>query len=83
MADVFTSSENVVSDEESFYNVMRVTGRGMTPFWESLGTAEPFEGTPKAGHTWFQTVSATTGATNKHLEGGIRADVETPTEIAL
>lgn len=83
MADVYTSSLNVVSDEQSFYNVMRVTGRGMTPFWESLGAAEPFEGAPKAGHTWFQTVSAKTGATNKHLEGGIRADVETPTEIAL
>lgn len=83
MPDVMMSSENVVSDEQSFYNIMRVTGRGMTPFWDSLGNAEPFEGSPKAGHNWFQTVSANAGAVNKHLEGGIRADVEAPTEIKL
>ena len=83
MADVYTSSENVVSDEQSFYNVMRVTGRGMTPFWDSLNNAESFDGSPKAGHVWFQTVSANTGAVNKHLEGGVRADVETPTEVQL
>jgi len=83
MGDVYTSSENVVSDEQSFYNVMRVTGRGMTPFWDSLGNAEPFEGAPKAGHIWFQTISAKTGAVNKHLEGSIRADIETPAEVSL
>lgn len=83
MADVYTSSEEIISDEQSFYNVMRVTGRGMTPMWDSLGNAEPFDGSPKTGHIWFQTVSAHTGVVNKHLEGGIRADVETPTEIQL
>lgn len=83
MPGTFLSSEDVVSDEQSFYNVMRVTGRGMTPFWDSLGTAEPFEGSPKTGHIWFQTISATTGAVNKHLEGGIRADSTVPTEVKL
>jgi hypothetical protein len=83
MAIEFLSSEDVVSDEQSFYNVMRVTGNGMTPFWESLTEGEPFEGNPKTGHIWYQTIGATTGEDNAHMEGSIRANIDKPVEVEL
>lgn len=83
MADNFLSSENVISDEESFYNVIRTLGNGMTPFWDSLNEGEPFEGAPKSGHLWYQDVSATAGSDNKHLEGSIRADIDGNLEVEL
>ena len=83
MPDTFTSSENVLTDEESFYNVVRTTGNGITPLWDSLSEGEPFEGSPKTGHVWYQELGATTGSDNAHLEGGIRADIETITEVEL
>lgn len=79
----YLSSEDVLSDEQSFYNVVRTTGNGMTPFWDSLQEGEPFEGSPKTGHIWYQTVGATTGSDNKHLEGSIRADIDGLTEVEL
>ena len=83
MADEYLSSYDVVSDEQSFYNVLRYTGRGMTPFWDSLMDAMGFDGNPKIGHGWFQNPNPTTGEDNKHLEGGIRADVEKFPDVEL
>jgi len=77
------SSENVISDEQSFYNVVRTTGNGMTPFWDSLTEGEPFEGSPKTGHIWYQDAGATAGTDNKHLEGGIIADADDLPEVEL
>lgn len=77
------SSEDVLTDEKSFYNVVRVTGNGMTGLWDSLQEGEPFEGSPKTGHIFYQQVGATAGTDNKHLEGAIRADSDTLTEIEL
>ena len=83
MADNFLMADDVLSDEESFYNVVRLTGNGMTPFWDSLNEGEGFDGNPATGHIWYQTAKATTGAANAHMEGGIRADVENATEVEL
>lgn len=83
MADDFLTSDDVVSDEQSFYNVVRLTGNGMTPFWDSLNDAEAFDGNPATGHIWYQTPDATAGETNAHNEGSIRADVEGATEVEL
>jgi len=79
----YLSSGDVLSDEQSFYNVVRTTGNGMTPFWDSLQEGEPFDGSPKTGHIWYQTVGATIGTDNKHLEGSIRADIDGLTEVEL
>lgn len=76
MADNFLASTDVVSDEQSFYNVLRNTGMGQTPFWDSLMDARPYDGNPASGYIWYQNPEPTTGADNKHLEGSLRADVE-------
>jgi len=77
------SSEDVLTDEQSFYNTVRVTGNGMTGFWDSLSEGEPFDGSPKTGHIFYQQVGATAGTDNKHLEGGVRADSDTLQEVEL
>lgn len=83
MADAFYSSLDAVTDEQSFYNVLRHTGRGMTEFWMSINEGLPFEGNPKDGHLWYQSPEPSTGEDNKHLEGSKRADVEKYTDVQL
>ena len=74
MADQLYSSAQAIENKQSFYNVIRKTGQNRCPFFESLGNSIPFKGDPKKGHTFDYRPGATAGETNKHAEGGKRAD---------
>lgn len=83
MADNILSSHNALADENSFYNIIRKTGMGVTPFWESLAKGIPFKGNPKKGHQWAYTPQPTTGVENAFAEGSRRADVTSYEDVTL
>ena len=83
MADQLYSSAQAIENKQSFYNVIRMTGHNRCPFFESLGNSKPFKGDPKKGHTWDYRPGPTAGDTNKHAEGGKRADVTSWAAVEL
>lgn len=84
MADAILNAAQAVENRQSFYNVIRTTGLGATPFWETLG--EGMGGTKSSankGHKWDYRPGATTGADNAHAEGSIRADITSWNAVEL
>ena len=83
MADLILSSHQALADDTSFYNVIRKTGMGSTPFWDSLNDGVPFKGSPKKGHSWAYTPQPSTGVDNAFAEGSRRADVTSYEDVTL
>lgn len=83
MADSILSSHHALADDNSFYNVIRKTGMGSTPFWDSLNRGVPFKGNPKKGHSWAYTPQPSTGTDNAFAEGSRRADVTSYEDVTL
>ena len=83
MADNILSSQHALADETSFYNVIRKTGMGSTPFWDALNKGIPFKGSPKKGHSWAYTPQPSTGVENAFAEGSRRADVTSYEDVTL
>ena len=85
MADVIYDSHQAIENKDSFYNVIRNTGFGATPFWESLNSGKAFKGDPSKGHNWEYRPGPTAGggAENAHAEGSKRADITSwaPTKL--
>jgi len=83
MADNILNSQSALADDNSFYNVIRKTGMGSTPFWDALNRGVPFKGTPKKGHSWAYTPQPSTGVDNAFAEGSRRADVTSYEDVTL
>ncbi len=83
MADTILSSHSAILDDQSFYNVLRTTGRGSTPFWDSLGSGIAFKGNPKKGHKFGYRPQPTAGEDNAYAEGSKRADISSWGEVEL
>ena len=83
MADNILHSGQQLADEQSFYNVIRKTGLGATPFWDSLNDGIPFEGIPSKGHSWAYMPQPSAGEVNAHKEGSIRADITSYPDVIL
>lgn len=76
MADNTYNAFEAVENKDSFYNVIRTTGLGATPFFESLedATVDP-KASPAKGHKWDYRPGADTGEDNAYAEGSRRADI--------
>jgi len=73
-----------VENRESFYNVIRVTGYGATPFFESLGEGiSGVKASAGKGHKWDYRPGAAVGAANAHAEGSVRANITSWTAVEL
>jgi len=83
MADNVLNSHLALADDNSFYNVIRKTGMGSTPFWDSLNNGVPFKGSPKKGHQWAYTPQPSVGAENAYAEGSRRADIVSYEDVTL
>lgn len=83
MADNILSSHAALADDDSFYNRLRKTGLGITPFWDSLNRGVPFKGNPKKGHSWAYTPQPSTGEVNAFAEGSRRSDVTSYEDVTL
>jgi len=83
MSDNILNSQSALADDNSFYNVIRKTGMGSTPFWDALNRGVPFKGTPKKGHSWAYTPQPSTGVDNAFAEGSRRADVTSYEDVTL
>lgn len=84
MADNILNAAAAVENRQSFYNVIRTTGLGSTPFWETLG--EGIGGTKSSankGHKWDYRPGADTGEANAHAEGSVRADITSWNAVEL
>jgi hypothetical protein len=85
MADVFYDSIMALENKDSFYNAIRLTGNGATPFWDSLGNGIPFKGDPSGGHNFLYQAGPTAGGgqDNAYAEGSKRADITSfaPTKL--
>jgi len=77
MADIIYSSYQALENKDSFYNAIRKTGGGSTPFWESLNSGIPFKGDPSNGHNWKYRPGPNSGdgEENAYAEGSKRADI--------
>jgi|GEM_PF-2325777 len=73
-----------VENRESFYNVIRVTGYGATPFFESLGEGiSGLKASANKGHKWDYRPGAMTAAANAHAEGSVRAPITSWSSVEL
>lgn len=75
MKSEFYSSRDAAENKDSFFNVIRVTGRSRCPFMESLKSPIPFKGDPAEGHSWAFRTGATAGQVNAFSEGSKRATI--------
>ncbi len=77
-------SIQAVENRESFYNVIRVTGYGATPFFESLGEGiSGVKASAGKGHKWDYRPGASVGVVNAHAEGAVRANITSWTAVEL
>ena len=83
MADNILDAHAQLADERSFYNVIRKTGMGATPFWDELNSGHAFRGNPKNGHSWAYTPQPNAGEANAFAEGSRRADVTSYPDVTL
>jgi len=78
------NSIEAVENRESFYNVIRVTGYGATPFFESLGEGiSGVKASAGKGHKWDYRPGAFLGVFNAHAEGSVRANITSWTAVEL
>lgn len=73
MARDLYSASDAIENRQSFYNVIRETGRNECPFWNSLPNAIPFKGDPAKAHEWYFRPNPKTGKSNVYAEGSKRA----------
>ena len=84
MADQFYNSVEAVEHSDSFYNVIRTTGLGATPFWETLGEGiSGMDANAKKGWKWDYRPGPDAGEDNAHAEGGKRADITSWNAVEL
>ncbi len=83
MADVILNSAQAVENKESFYNVIRTTGLGATPFFETLGEGIGGKASANKGHKWDYRPGASAGEVNAHAEGSVRADITSWSAVEL
>jgi len=78
MADNIYNSVDAVEHPQSFYNVIRTTGLGSTPFWETLGEGiSGSDSNAKKGRNWDYRPGPDSGQDNAYAEGSRRADITT------
>ena len=84
MADAIYNSVDAVEHPQSFYNVIRTTGLGATPFWESLGEGiGGAKANAKKGWRWDYRPGPDSGEDNAYAEGSKRADITTWNAVEL
>lgn len=77
------NSIEAVEDIQSFYNVIRVTGYGATPFFESLNDGLGGKASANKGWKWDYRPGASSGEENAHAEGSVRSGITTWNAVEL
>jgi hypothetical protein len=84
MADNILNAAQAVENRESYYNVIRTTGLGVTPFWETLGHGvSGMKSSAGKGYKWDYRPGAQAGVDNAHAEGARRADITSWNAVEL